>query len=209
MSVDLTKSVTPAPVKVDLTKPADAVMVPLDTLTGPDLTKAIRAWAVDNGLPVGLKGAIAPEVSLAAYKANPLVPAPTVKAKRAPAAPKVPNVFDVHCKDGAVYTVAPGQGKSTIERLAEKCGVAVDEIDHVTKNGEVVNVPNRQSAPVADPWLVELTNGQTREYRPATRGRMNVAKCANELGIKATSIKSVSRGDKVYRVAQIVSFTTD
>lgn len=184
-------------------------MVPLQSLTGSDLTAAVRAWARDNGYAVGDRGAIAPEVTAAAVIANPDVPAPVVKVKRAPAVAKVPNVFDVYTHDGACYRVAPGRGRTTMERLARCAGVDVDEIQHVRKGGEVVDVPNAATPPVAEPWLVTLTNGQTRDYRQSTRGRMSVARVADELGIKPTSIASVSRGDKVYRVATVVAFSAE
>lgn len=178
-------------------------LVPLSSLTGSDLTKAVRAWAVAEGLPVADRGAIAPEVTVAAVLANPSVPAPVIKAKRAPAAPKVPNVFDVHTTDGACYRVAPGRGRATLERLARCAGVDVSEIEHVRRGGEVVDVPNAAAGPVAEPWVVTLTNGSTREYRGNSRGRMSVGRVADALGIKPASIASVARGDKVYRVATV------
>lgn len=201
--------VTIVPTATDIVADTTGDMVPLSSLEGKDLTAAVRQWARDNGITVGDRGAIAPEITVKAVKADPMVPAPVVKAKRAPAAPKVPNVYDIHTVDGDVWTVEGGRGKATLDRLAERAGVEVSDIDHVTRAGAVVDVPRRATGPVAEPWTVELVNGQTREYRPASRGRMSVAKCADELGIKPTAIKSVSRGDTVYRVATVVAFTTD
>lgn len=184
-------------------------MVPLASLTGADLTKAVRAWARDNGHPVAERGAIAPEVTVAAVLANPDVPAPVVKAKRAPAAPKVPNVFDVTTTGGDVFTVEPGRGRTTMERLARCAGIDVSDIAHVTKAGEPVDVPHAATPPAAEPWQVTLTNGSVREYRGNSRGRMSVARVADALGIKPTSIATVSRGDKVYKVATVVAFASE
>lgn len=184
-------------------------MVPLSSLEGKDLTAAVRQWARDNGIAVGDRGVIAPEITVKAVKADPMVPAPAVKVKRAPAAPKVPNIYDIHTVEGDIWTVEGGRGKCTLDRLAERAGVSVDDIDYVTRAGAVVDVPRRATGPVAEPWTVELTSGETLEYRPRSRGRMSVGKCADELGIKPTAIKSVSRGDTVYRVATVVAFTTD
>ena len=184
-------------------------MVPLASLTGADLTKAVRAWALDNGYPVADRGAIAPEITVAAVLANPDVPAPVVKAKRAPAAPKVPNVFDVTTHGGAVYTVEPGRGRTTLERLARCAGIDVEDIAHVTKAGEPVDVPHAATPPAAEPWRVVLTDGTEMDYRGNSRGRMSVARVADALGIKPTSIASVSRGDKVYKVATVVAFSAE
>lgn len=183
----------------------DTQMVPLASLTGSDLTKAVRSWAVENGYPVADRGAIAPEITAAAVIANPDVPAPAVKAKRAPAAPKVPNVYEVHVIDGGVYTVEGGRGKCTLDRLAERAGVEVDDIDHVTRAGDVVNVPRRATGPVTEPWAVTLRDGSTIDYYHG-RGRLNVAKVAESLGVKPTDIVEVRKGDTVHRVAMIVGW---
>jgi len=183
--------------------------VPLQSLTGADMTKAVRQWARDNGYAVADRGAIAPEITAAAVIANPNVPAPAVKAKREPAAPKVPNVYDVHMIDGDVYTIEPGRGRTTIERLARCAGVDVADIDHVTRGGHTVDVPRAATPPAADPWLVVLTDGTTREYRGNSRGRMSVGRVADALGIAPTTIESVSRGEKVYRVATVVAFSAE
>ena len=185
------------------------VLVPLSTLTGADLTKAVRAWALDNGYPVADRGAIAPEITVAAVLANPDVPAPVVKAKRAPAAPKVPNVFDVTTTSGDVYTVEPGRGRTTLERLARCAGIDVEDIAGVTKAGEPVDGPHAATPPAAEPWRVVLADGTEMEYRGNSRGRMSVARVADALGIKPTSIASVSRGDKVYKVATVVAFSAE
>lgn len=183
----------------------DAKMVPLASLTGSDLTKAVRAWALDNGYPVADRGAIAPEITAAAVIANPDVPAPKVPAKRAPAAPKVPNVYDVHAVDGAVYTVEGGRGKCTLDRLAERAGVDVADIAKVERAGAPVNVPRRASGPVTEPWQVTMRDGSTFDYYHG-RGRLNVAKVADSLGIKPTEIVEVRKGDTVHRVAMIVGW---
>lgn len=184
-------------------------MVPLISLTGADLTKAVRSWARDNGYEVGDRGTIAPEITAAAVIANPDVPAPAVKAKRAPAAPKVPNVFDVTARDGSVYTVEPGRGRTTMERLARCAGIDVSDIAGVTRGGEPVDVPRAATPPAAEPWLVVMRNGSEHEYRGNSRGRMSVARVADALGVKPTSIVSVSRGDKVYRVETVVAFASE
>lgn len=183
----------------------DVNMVPLASLTGSDLTKAVRAWALDNGYPVADRGAIAPEITAAAVIANPDVPAPKVPAKRAPAAPKVPNVYDVHAADGAVITVEGGRGKCTLDRLAERAGVSVEDIVKVERAGAVVNVPRRASGPVTEPWAVTLKDGSVIDYYH-TRGRVTVAKVADALGIKPTDIVEVAKDGKVHRVAMIVGW---
>lgn len=180
-------------------------MVPLASLKGADLTKAVRAWAVDNGYPVADRGAIAPEITAAAVIANPDVPAPKVPAKRAPAAPKVPNVYDVHAADGAVITVEGGRGKCTLDRLAERAGVAVEDIVKVERAGATVDVPRRAGGPVTEPWTVLMRDGSTFDYYHG-RGRLNVAKVADALGIKPTDIVEVRKGDTVHRVAMIVGW---
>jgi len=199
------KNSTTAPVE----STESVALVPLRSLTGADLTRAVRVWARDNGHAVAERGAIAPEVTAAAVIANPDVPAPVVKTKRAPAAAKVPNVYDVHAVDGAVYTIEPGRGRTTLERLARCAGIAVEEVEHVTKGGDPVDVPHAATPPAAEPWAVVMRDGTTHEYRGTSRGRMSVARVADALGVPATAIESVSRGDKVYRVATVVAFQAD
>lgn len=183
----------------------DTQMVPLASLTGSDLTRAVRSWALDNGYPVADRGAIAPEITAAAVIANPNVPAPKVPAKRAPAAPKVPNVYDVHTHEGAVYTVEGGRGKCTLDRLAERAGVAIEDIAKVERAGAPVNVPRRASGPVTEPWQVLMRDGSKFDYYHG-RGRLNVAKVADALGVKPTDIVEVRKGDTVHRVAMIVGW---
>ena len=180
-------------------------LVPLMSLTGADFTRAVRAWALAEGYDVATRGTVAPEIVAKAAIVNPDVPAPEVKAKRVPKVKVVPE-FDVHTIDGDVITVRKSQGKSTLDGVAERAGVDVDDVSHVVYNGEPVELPRRKVTAPTGPWLVEFTDGSSAEYVHSARGRMNIGAVADALGVKPTTISQVSRGDVVYRVAHVVKF---
>lgn len=180
-------------------------LVPLMSLTGPDFTRAVRAWALAEGYDVATRGTVAPEIVAQAAIINPDVPAPEVKAKRVPKVKVVPE-FDVHTHDGDVITVRKSQGKSTLDGVAERAGVDVDDVSHVVYNGEPVELPRRKVTAPTGPWLVEFTDGSSADYVHSARGRMNIGAVADALGVKPTTISQVSRGDVVYRVAHVVKF---
>lgn len=177
---------------------ADNGMVPLTSLTGPALTKAIRAWAVDNGHEVPARGALPMSVVMAASASGAMVD-PTAFDTR--------TVYVLTTKDGKAYTVTGPRGKATLDGLAESVSLDPDQVQSVTKDGELFALPRRQSGTAPAPWIVRTRDGKKFTFTATTRGKASPAEVATACGIPLERLESMERDGNRYLVEVTYRFT--
>lgn len=184
--------------KTNTSTPDNNGMVPLTSLTGSALTKAIRAWAVENGHEVPARGALPMNVIMAASTSGAMVDPSAFDAR---------TVYVLTAKDGKAYTVTGPRGKATLDGLAESVGLDPEHVQSCTKDGELFALPRRASGTAPAPWTVRTRDGKAFQFTASTRGKASPAEVAVACGIPVERIESMSRDGSRYLVEVTYRFT--
>lgn len=177
-------------------------LVPIADLDGADLTRAVRAWARDNGHKVSDRGAVPPSLVAKAVMSGATVDPSTLDDR---------TRYVLTDTDGNAHVVVGPKGKATLDGLAESIGLTPDEVANVTRNGELWELPRRASAAVA-PWVVRCYDEETREtfdveFVSSSRGRLSPAAVAVHCGVPVRNIVSATRDGRVLLLEATYRFT--
>lgn len=177
-------------------------LVPIADLEGADLTRAVRAWARDNGHKVSDRGAVPPSLVAKAVMSGATVDPATLDDR---------TRYVLTDTDGNEHVVVGPKGKATLDGLAESIGLTPEEVAAVTRNGELWELPRRASVAVA-PWVIRCYDEETRttfdvEYVSQSRGRLNPAAVAVACGVPVRNLVSATRDGRVLLLEATYRFT--
>ena len=180
----------------------DNGMVPIADLDGADLTRAVRAWARDNGHKVSDRGAVPPSLVAKAVMSGATVDPTTLDDR---------TRYVLTDTDGAAHVVVGPKGKATLDGLAESIGLTPEEVASVTRNGELWELPRRASVAVA-PWVIRCYDEESRttfdvDYVSQSRGRLNPAAVAVHCGVPVRNLFSASRDGRILLLEATYRFT--
>lgn len=177
-------------------------LVPIADLEGADLTRAVRAWARDNGHKVSDRGAVPPSLVAKAVMSGATVDPATLDDR---------TRYVLTDTDGNEHVVVGPKGKATLDGLAESIGLTPEEVAAVTRNGELWELPRRASVAVA-PWVIRCYDEDTRttfdvEYVSQSRGRLNPSAVAVHCGVPVRNIVSATRDGRILLLEATYRFT--
>lgn len=161
-------------------------------LEGPALTKAVRIWAELNGHEVPARGAVPMAL---------VVQAVTSGATIDPEALETGTTYVLTDKDGKAHKVRGTSGKATLDGLAERIGLAPEEVATVTRDGALFALPRRASGPAVAPWTVTYRDeegGTATAPYVGNRGRLSVYEVAATVEVHPARIVSVARDGVVW-----------